>query len=192
MAAPESTPATTPATSATASAPTSAIAKKKGAGRFITPALVLVAVLGIGIFGGVLIGQNTASSSQAAGPGQGGQTAPGGGTGGTAPDGATGGMGGFTSGTIVSVEGTTIVLETSDGEQVTVNTSDDTSVTTAEESDVASLATGDTLTVVGEADDAGDVTASTITEGATTGFGGMGGGPQSGTDDSTETGTDTE
>jgi hypothetical protein len=192
MAAPESTPATTPATSATASAPTSAIAKKKGAGRFITPALVLVAVLGIGIFGGVLIGQNTASSSQAAGPGQGGQTAPGGGTGGTAPDGATGGMGGFTSGTIVSVEGTTIVLETSDGEQVTVNTSDDTSVTTTEESDVASLATGDTLTVVGEADDAGDVTASTITEGATTGFGGMGGGPQSGTDDSIETGTDTE
>jgi hypothetical protein len=186
MAAPESTPAITPATSA----PTSAPEKKKGAGRFVTPALILVAVLGIGIFGGVLIGQNTASSSQAAGPGQGGQTAPDGATGGTAPDGAAGGMGGFTSGTIVSVDGDVIVLETSDGEQVTVNTSDDTSVTTTEQSDVASLATGDSLTVIGEADDAGDVTATTITEGATTGFGGMGGGPQSGTDDSSETETE--
>lgn len=180
MSAPEptSTPnATTSVAPASASAPSSAPAKKKGAGRFVTPALILVAVLGIGIFGGVLIGQNTGGSAQAGGMGQGGMTAPDGAAGGgTAPDGAAGGMGGFTSGTVVSVDGDTIVLETSDGEQVTVSTSDDTTVTTTEESDVASLATGDTLTVMGEADDSGDVAATSITEGESAGFGGMGGG----------------
>lgn len=179
MSAPEATntPNTSPTTSpASTPAPAPAPAKKKGAARFVTPALVLVAVLGIGIFGGVLIGQNTGGSVQAGGMGQGGMTAPDGAASGTAPDGVTGGMGGFTSGTVVSIDGDTIVLETSDGEQVTVSTTDDTTVTTTEESDVASLATGDTLTVMGEADDSGDVAATTITEGESTGFGGMGGG----------------
>lgn len=174
MSAPDATNTPNPTTGAT-SAPTPE--KKKGAGRFVTPALVLVAVLGIGIFGGVLIGQNTGGSAQAGGMGQSSMTAPDGAAGGgTAPDGAAGGMGGFTSGTVVSIDGDTIVLETSDGEQVTVSTSDDTTVTTTEESDVASLATGDTLTVMGEADDSGDVAATSITEGESAGFGGMGGG----------------
>jgi hypothetical protein len=189
MSATEPTTSTTPAASTEGGATVPA-AQKTGVARFVTPVLVLIAVLGIGIFGGVLIGQNTASSTQAGGMGQGGMTAPDGAAGGgTAPDGAAGGMGGFTSGTIVSVDGDTIVLETSDGEQVTVTTSDDTTVTTTEESDVAALATGDTLTVMGEADDAGDVTATTITEGESTGFGGMGGG-QRPTD--TESDTDSE
>jgi hypothetical protein len=182
----------TPGTTGTpaASSTTASSTKKRGAARFVTPALVLVAVLGVGIFGGVLIGQNTAESTQAGGAGGfGGGEAPTGG-GGTAPDGATGGAGGgFTSGTVVSVDGSTIVLETSDGERVTITASDDTTVTTTEDSSVDALAEGDELTVVGEADDAGDVTATSISEGATMGFGGgMGGGtPPTGTeDDATE------
>jgi hypothetical protein len=163
-------------------APTAAPSTKKGAARFITPALVLVAVLGVGIFGGVLIGQNTAETTQAGGFGG---EMPSGGSG-TAPDGGTGEMGGFTTGTVVSVDGGTIVLETSDGEQVTITASDDTTVTTTEDSSVDALAEGDELTVIGEADDAGDVTATSISEGATAGFGGGMGGGTPPTGDATE------
>ena len=38
-------------------------AKKKGASRFVTPILALVVALGIGIFGGVLIGHSTATAA---------------------------------------------------------------------------------------------------------------------------------
>ncbi|MCU1404285.1 MAG: hypothetical protein JWQ43_588 [Glaciihabitans sp.] len=167
---------TTPA-AAPATAPAAAPAKKKGAARFITPALALVAVLGIGIFGGVLIGQNTASAETTqAGPGGSGGFGGGaeGGTG-TAPDGAQA-MGGFTSGTVVSVDGDTMVVENSDGEQVTVTTTDETTVTATEDTTLDTLAAGDTVTIVGEADDAGDVAATSVSEGATMGgFGGGGG-----------------
>jgi hypothetical protein len=167
-------PNSTPASPSTPSTPSTASAapKKAGAARFITPALVLAAVLGIGIFGGVLIGQNTSASASVAGgmPSRDGQEMPTG----EMPTGA-GAMGGLTSGTVVSINGDTITLETSDGEEITVTTSDDTTVTTTEESDVASLAAGDSLTVTGESDDAGDVTATSISEGETA-FGGFGGG----------------
>jgi hypothetical protein len=146
--------------------------KKRSAARFVTPALALVAALGIGVFGGVLIGQSTASATQA-GQVVGGAGAAGGFPGGgTAPD----AMGGFTSGTVVSVDGSTVVLELTDGSQVTVTASADTTVTTTEDSSVDALAAGDTITVVGDADDAGIVTATTISEGATGFDGGMGGG----------------
>ena len=118
-------------TDTTADAP-----KKKSPARFITPALALVAAVGIGIFGGVLIGQNTASSATASGQG-GFAGGPGGSTDGTAPTGG-GQSGGFTSGSVVSVDGDTVVIESSDGTQVTITTSTDTSVTTTEESSVQS------------------------------------------------------
>ncbi|GAB3607860.1 hypothetical protein GCM10027413_32690 [Conyzicola nivalis] len=146
---------------------------KKSAARFITPILVIVAALGIGIFGGVLIGQNTASSSQAAG----GMTRPDGATGEAPTGGFAGGAGGgFTSGTVIAVDGDTVTIETSDGSTVTVTTTDDTTVTTTEDSSVSALAEGDSLTVVGEADDDGSVAATSISEGATGFGGGMGGG----------------
>ena len=150
---------------------TTATPKKKSKARLITPILALVAVLGIGIFGGIIIGQNTASATTAGGRGDfaGG---PGGATSdGTAPTG--GGMGGFTAGSVVSVDGDTVVIESSDGTQVTVTTSTDTTVTTTEDSSVDQLAEGDTVTVMGETDDDGNVTATSISEGAT-GFGGGG------------------
>lgn len=158
---------------------TGVAAPKKSPARFITPILALVAALGIGLFGGVLIGQNTATSSQSSGPGQG-QGGPGG-TAGDAPTG--GGMGGFTSGTVTAVDGDTVTLKLTDGSTVKVTTTADTTVTTTKESAVGDLAEGDTLTVMGEADSDGNVAATSITEGATGFGGGMGGGgtPPTGT-----------
>lgn len=150
--------------------PTTRPAKK--ATRFITPALALVAVLAIGLIGGVLIGKNTATT--ATGPGGGfDRTAMG-----DAP--AGGGMGDFTSGTIVSVDGSTITLELEDGSSVTVSTADDTTVTQTQDATVSDLAEGDEITVVGAADDDGNVSATSISEGAR-GFGG--GTPPSGASD---------
>jgi hypothetical protein len=167
---------TLPATSAPETA------KKKKATRFITPILALVAAIGIGVIGGVLIGQNTATSSQAAG-GFGGGTRPDDATGTTGDAPTGGGMGGFTSGTVTAVDGDTVTLELTDGSTVTVTTTSDTTVTTTEDSTVDALAEGDSLTVVGEADDDGNVTATSISEGAT-GFGGGGfGGGTPPTDD---------
>ena len=144
---------------------------KKKPTRFITPVLVLVAVLAVGLIGGVLIGKNTATSAS---PGGFDRSAMG-----AAPTGG-GGMGGFTSGTIVSVDGSTITLELEDGSSVTVSTADDTTVTTTQDAAVSDLAEGDEITVVGDADDDGNVAATTISEGAR-GFGG--GTPPSGAND---------
>ena len=171
-----SKPATGASPSFSETTDASAAGKRKS--RFITPALALVAVLGVGIFGGVLIGQNTASATPAGTTmGQG------------RPDGATGGaigevpagMGGFTSGTVTAVDGDTVTLELTDGSTVTITTTDDTTVTTTQDSSVADLAEGDSLTVVGEADDDGNVAATSISEGAR-GFGGGAGGATPPTD----------
>ena len=157
----------------TTSSADAAPAPKKKATRFITPVLALVAALGIGLFGGVLIGQNTASSAQASGFG-GGQR-PDGATGDTPTGGggAGGGMGGFTSGTVTAVDGDVVTLELEDGSTVTITATDDTTVTTTDDATVSDLAEGDSLTVMGEADADGNVAATSITEGAS-GFGGGG------------------
>jgi len=149
---------------------------KKKITRFITPVLALVAVLAVGLIGGVLIGQNT-STGAASAQGDRGSFA-----GGEAPTGAQ--MGGFTSGSVVSVDGDVVTLELEDGSTVTVTTADDTTVTATVDSSVAELAAGDEITVVGEADDDGNVSATSISSGST-GFGGFGGGatPPTGTED---------
>jgi hypothetical protein len=144
---------------------------KKKATRFITPVLALVAVLAIGLIGGVLIGKSTATAALPSGFNP--ASLPGG-----APSG--GGFGDITNGTIVSVDGSTITLELEDGSSVTVSTADDTTVTQTTDASVSDLAAGDEITVVGEADDDGNVTATNISEGAR-GFGG--GMPPTGTSD---------
>lgn len=164
--------------------PTRATAPKKSATRFITPVLALVVALGVGIFGGVLIGQNTAKSSTSAQGGFGNRGNFGGGTGTTeGGTGTGGGFGGgnFTSGTVVSNDNGTLTIKTSDGSTVTVKTTDTTTVTKSSESSVSDLAAGETVTVVGSTTD-GSVTATRITEGDTTtgGFPGGGAGGQGG------------
>lgn len=85
------------------------------------------------------------------------------------------GMGTPTVGTIASIDGSTLVVETSDGESVTVTATDDTTITVTEELTVADLATGDTITVTGTTTDA-TVSATSIRKGEL-GMGGGFGGP---------------
>jgi hypothetical protein len=162
---------TTPAAAAPVAASTPA---KKSAARFITPALALIAALGVGGVAGVAIGQSTASSSLPAGvtPGQ----FPGAGDGDDASGFPGGGRGDVTSGTVTSVDGDTITVTLADGSTVTVTTSADTTVTKTSDATVADLVAGEEIVVSGTKDDAGNVTATSITQGA--GFpGGLGGTP---------------
>jgi hypothetical protein len=144
-----------------------------------------VAALVIGLFGGILIGHATAPASTnagfrtgtgAGGAGGFGNRTFGGGAGGTGTgQGGAGGFagGGFTAGTIVSVNGDTIVIKEANGTQATVTTTGTTTVTKTSKSTVGDLKTGETITVVGQADSSGNVTANSISEGAGLGrFGG--------------------
>jgi ABC-type Fe3+-hydroxamate transport system substrate-binding protein len=145
---------------------------KKSAPRFITPALALIAALGVGGVAGVAIGQSTASSSLPAGFTQG--QFPEAGDGDDAGGFPGGGRGDVTSGTVTSVDGDTITVTLADGSTVTVTTSADTTVTTTTEATVADLAAGEEIVVSGTKDDAGNVTATSIAQGA--GFSGALGG----------------
>ena len=129
--------------------------------KLITPVLALVAALGIGIFGGVLIGQNTASAATPSG-----FTPP------TGADGAPtgGGFGGGTRGEITAIDGSVVTLALDDGSTVTVTASGDTTYTVTGSLD--DLAVGDTVTALGDADDDDNVTATSISEGTMGGFGG--------------------
>lgn len=135
---------------------------------WITPALAIVAALVIGLFGGILIGHASGSTSQASST----QRGAFGGAGGAGGTGAAGGFaGGFTAGTIMSIEGDTVILKLTDGSTVKVTTSSTTRVTTSDTAAVTDLKKGETITVVGAKDSSGNVTATSVSEG-TTGFGG--------------------
>jgi len=173
---PAGSPESTPVAAADAGPVTAAPAPAtKRWTRFVTPALALIAAVIIGGVGGVLIGQNTASPSNASeirggfGPGQGGD----------GPDTGqlSGGRGGLTAGKITSIDGDTITLTLADGSTVKVSTSGSTSVTKTSKAKVSDLKTGDSVTVIGEADSSGNVTATRISEGDA-GFGGFVGGPR--------------
>jgi hypothetical protein len=185
---PPAEPATTnPPAASAAPAVATVAAPKKSWTRYLTPALALVAALIVGGVAGVLIGQNTASASNASslrgGFPNGGEGLPGFGGGqggaGTGNGAAAGGRGGFTAGTITSIDGGTITLKLTDGSTVKVSTSDSTTVTKSSTAKVSDLSTGETITVVGQPDSSGDVTATRISEGDA-GFGGFGGARPSG------------
>lgn len=184
----ESAPTAPPAASA-APAGTAAPAvatQRTGWTRYLTPALALVAALIVGGVAGVLIGQSTASAGNASSvrggfPG-GGEGFPGfgGGQGDAgAGSGTAGGRGGFTAGTITSISGGEISLKEANGTTITVSTTGSTSVTKSSTAKVSDLATGETITVIGQADASGNVTATRISEGTAGAFGGFGGGAPS-------------
>lgn len=146
--------------------------RTKHARRWITPVLAGVAAVAIGLFGGILIGHSTASSSssQSAGTRGGFGGAAGGGAGGGFAGGAGGG---FTAGTIASIDGGTITLTLTDGSKVKVTTGTSTTVTKSAAGKVSDLATGEKVTVRGTKDSSGNVTATSVSEGALPGgFGG--------------------
>ena len=164
---------TTVSDAETPASPSHSVPKRSGFARFVTPILALVAALGIGLLGGVLIGHATADTSTQAG----GRTFPGGG--GQGAQGAN--RGGFTSGEVTTIEGDVITLKLADGSTVTVTANSDTTVTTTSDADLSDLDEGDTITAVGKADSDGNVTATTISEGQTGFGGGFGGGAGGGT-----------
>jgi hypothetical protein len=85
-----------------------------------------------------------------------------------------------TSGTVASIDGSTLTVTSSqDDSTVTVETSDDTVVTEQVEGSLDDLAVGDTITVMGETADDGSVAATSVVSGDDVGgFGGPGGGGQ--------------
>jgi Domain of unknown function (DUF5666) len=138
-------------------------ARKK---RWITPVLGVVAALAIGLTGGVLIGRSGASAAATSPAGfTRGQY---GGAGQASGAAASGGLAGLTAGTIVSVNGSTIVVKGQDGTQKTIDTTSSTRVTESTTSTVSALKAGESVTVIGATDSSGNVTAKTISEGAAT------------------------
>ncbi|MEU4563239.1 hypothetical protein AB0F72_33080 [Actinoplanes sp. NPDC023936] len=85
------------------------------------------------------------------------------------PSGGFGGnrttAGGGTSGTVKLVDGATLYVQTAEGETITVRTSDTTAVKLAQTTTLDQLSTGQQVTVQGQADDEGVVTATTVTAG---------------------------
>jgi hypothetical protein len=103
------------------------------------------------------------SSSRAAPGGRGGPAGfPSAFPGGAAPGGAqNGGASQPTNGTVKLVDGTTVYIETESGEVVTVRTNGDTAI--AVPGSLKDFKAGDKVTVDGEADSEGTVTAITVT-----------------------------
>ncbi|MFF0389769.1 hypothetical protein ACFYS8_13905 [Kitasatospora sp. NPDC004615] len=105
--------------------------------------------------------QNGGRRGQGGYGGQGGQNGPGG--------------GGFTRGTVKSVDGTTVYLTDANGNTVKITTGDSTKVTTTKEGKVGDLQPGQNVTVMGSKGADGSYSATQLTEGGAGGFGGFGG-----------------
>jgi hypothetical protein len=145
-------------------------APKRSALRWITPVLGGLALLVIGLFGGILIGQHTAGARDGFASGAFGQDfrpGQGGFSGAPGPNSGQGGAAnraGFTTGTISSIDGDSLVVELADGTKVTITTSDATTVATTQEGTLGDLSVGDRISVVGQKK-GDDVVARSITEG---------------------------
>jgi hypothetical protein len=142
-----------------------------------TLVLGALAVLLGGFLGGVQVQKNWGATATTASNGRAGFNAQNRGTG------AAGGYPGFTgggqrtgaaptasaaaaagtTGTVQLVDGDTIYLKTADGTVVTVKTSGKTAVRTSTKGTLKDVRSGDTVTVQGTPDAAGDVTATTVT-----------------------------
>jgi hypothetical protein len=100
------------------------------------------------------------------GTGRGGAGAYGGGNfggGGAAPTGAAPAASSGTTGTVKLVDGTTIYVQTPDGNLVTVNTTGKTTVSAASASTLKSIKAGQTVTVQGTTGSDGSVAATSVT-----------------------------
>lgn len=156
----------------------------------VTTALVGLLVLGLGFVGGVWIEKNHGSSNsgrsaaaafgaaRAARTGAAGATA--GGTGATTR-GGTGagatGTSGVTAGTVTLIDGDNMYVTTTSGSVVKVKTTTATKVTANESVPLSKVAPGSTVVVQGTTNSDGTVSATSVSQGGTTGgFGGFGGG----------------
>lgn len=142
---------------------------KKAKMRWVTPVLGVVAALAIGLFGGMFIGQHTANAQSAANGanGQGLRSSGGFENRQNLPN----GQGGFTAGTIDSIDGDSIVMTLTDGTKVTIAAGTSTTVTTTVDGTVSDLKVGERITVIGQKTGS-TVAATSIAEGDQ--FGGAG------------------
>ncbi|MFI5671713.1 DUF5666 domain-containing protein [Streptomyces sp. NPDC051704] len=94
---------------------------------------------------------------------------------GSAPGGPGAGAG-VTTGTVKLVDGTTLYVTDAQGNVVKVTTDTRTQITQAKSGKVSDLQPGQTVTVRGSQNPAGDLAATTVAQGGAGGFGGGGGG----------------
>ncbi|MEV0991495.1 DUF5666 domain-containing protein [Streptomyces sp. NPDC049949] len=94
---------------------------------------------------------------------------------GAAPGGPAAGAG-VTTGTVKLVDGTTLYVTDAQGNVVKVITDTNTQITQAKSGKVSDLQPGQTVTVRGSQNPAGDLAATTVAQGGAGGFGGGGGG----------------
>lgn len=94
---------------------------------------------------------------------------------GSAPGGPGAGAG-ATTGTVKLVDGTTLYVTDAQGNVVKVTTDTNTQITQAKSGKVSDLQPGQTVTVRGSQNPAGDLAATTVAQGGAGGFGGGGGG----------------
>lgn len=85
--------------------------------------------------------------------------------------GAGGAGGGATTGTVKLVDGNTIYVTNSSGNIVKITTGSSTTVSIAKSGTVSQIQPGQTVTVKGTTDSSGNVTASSVSEGGSTGAG---------------------
>lgn len=140
--------------------------------RWLIPTLGALVAVGIGLIGGIAIGQNTASAHQVSSSALGRQfgTGQGGSAGGSGFGGRNFAAGGFTSGTVVSVSGDKLVVKSTAGTDVTVTATSSTRVTKQQTVKLSGLKAGERVTAVGTPSGSnGDLTATTISEGTSLG-----------------------
>jgi hypothetical protein len=102
----------------------------------------------------------TSATAGFGGPGPGGRPGPGG-----PPAGGPRAGGGFVSGTVASIDATSLTITATDGTTTTVTTTSSTQVTTETAGTLSDLATGDQVTVTGPTGSDGTVTAMSIRKG---------------------------
>ncbi|WP_199239543.1 hypothetical protein [Streptomyces sp. ICBB 8177] len=159
---------------------------------WLTLALSGAVVAALAFAGGALVEKSDLNGSGHAGgtfaAGARGATGTGSGTGAYGAAGRFGGSGasagagrsgsgsgsGLTMGTVKLVDGSTIYVTDAQGDIVKVTTGKSTQVTEAKPGRTSDLQPGQTVTVRGTQDSSGDIAATTVTEGASTGFGGGG------------------
>jgi hypothetical protein len=126
-----------------------------------TMILAAIALIALGFIGGLFVGKSMGNdSTQVAFPGAG-QNGP------TFTNGGNGAFpgGGATFGTIKSIDGNTITLETANGDTVTVHVGSDTAIQVTKNGSLSDLETGDSVVVAGAQND-GSIDANSITEGS--------------------------
>jgi hypothetical protein len=158
----------------------------------LTLTLTMVVVAGLGVLGGIFLGEHFGSSSgsglggvsgfRAFAAGAGAGASPSAGTGGTSSSSGFAGRGaglfggGGTFGTVKLVDGNIVYVQTASGGIVQVFTSPATKVTISSSAPVKDLLPGETVIVVGTTKANGSIAATSISQSSLGGGGGGGGG----------------